>query len=160
SYLFYEPADASDLIRKTSSSFVLAAWPAQLHAIGKLNGVIITDGISDRTVTMAANYDVAIIGGGILGLATAMRLNQQFPRYRIGVIEKEHEVAAHQSGHNSGVIHQGIYYAPGSLKAKNCVAGARAMMEFCDANGIKYDLCGKVIVATSEAEVPRLDELM
>src|SRR5439155_5659728 len=78
----------------------------------------------------------------------------------IGVIEKEAEVAAHQSGHNSGVIHQGLYYAPGSLKAQNCVGGARAMMGFCDANAIKYDLCGKVIVATSEAELPRLDELM
>lgn len=105
-------------------------------------------------------YDVAVVGGGILGLGTAMQLAQRFPRYRVGVIEKENEVAAHQSGHNSGVIHQGIYYAPGSLKAKNCVAGARAMTEFCDANGIKYDLCGKVIVATGEDELPRLDELM
>ena len=71
-------------------------------------------------------YDVGVIGGGILGLATAMQLSQRFPRYRVGVLEEEQEVAAHQSGHNSGVIHQGIYYAPGSLKAKNCVAGARA----------------------------------
>jgi L-2-hydroxyglutarate oxidase len=108
----------------------------------------------------AFSYDIAVIGGGILGTATAMKLSQQYPGYRVGVIEKEQEVAAHQSGHNSGVIHQGIYYAPGSLKAKNCVAGAAAMMEFCDQNNIKYDLCGKVIVATSQAELPRLDELM
>lgn len=106
------------------------------------------------------SYDIAVIGGGILGTATAMRLAQQHPTLKVGVIEKEKQVAGHQSGHNSGVIHQGIYYAPGSLKAKNCVAGAAAMIEFCEQNNIKYDLCGKVIVATSEAELPRLDELM
>ena len=107
----------------------------------------------------SSQYDVAIIGGGILGTATAMRLAEKHPRLRVGVIEKEEALAAHQSGHNSGVIHSGIYYAPGSLKAKNCVAGAQELMRFCDENGIRYELCGKVIVATSEAELPRLDEL-
>jgi L-2-hydroxyglutarate oxidase len=108
----------------------------------------------------AFTYDIAVIGGGILGMATAMQLSQQHPRYRVGVLEKEQKLAAHQSGHNSGVIHQGIYYAPGSLKAKNCVAGARALIAFCDENNIGYELCGKVIVATTEDELPRLDELM
>ena len=104
-------------------------------------------------------YDIAVIGGGILGTATAMRLVEAYPRFKVGVVEKEAEVAAHQSGHNSGVIHSGIYYAPGSQKAKSCVAGVRALTDFCDANGIAYELCGKLIVATSEAELPRLDEL-
>ena len=104
-------------------------------------------------------YDIAVIGAGILGTATAMRLAQAYPRYRVGVIEKEAEVAAHQSGHNSGVIHSGIYYAPGSLKAKNCVAGAGELIDFCRENAIPYELCGKVIVATREDELPRLEEL-
>jgi L-2-hydroxyglutarate oxidase LhgO len=104
-------------------------------------------------------YDIAIIGGGIIGCATAMRLVEQYPRYRVVVIEKETKVAAHQSGHNSGVIHSGIYYAPGSLKARNCVTGVQSLLAFCDENGIKYELCGKVIVATSEEELPRLDDL-
>jgi L-2-hydroxyglutarate oxidase LhgO len=107
----------------------------------------------------SSRYDIAVIGGGIVGLATAMRLAEQHPRYRVAVIEKEQRIAAHQSSHNSGVIHSGIYYAPGSLKAQNCVAGARELMAFCDANGIEYDLCGKVIVATEEEELPRLDAL-
>ena len=105
------------------------------------------------------SYDIAIIGGGIVGLATALELSKQYPRYRIGVLEKEGELAAHQTGHNSGVIHSGIYYKPGSLKAKNCVEGARALLDFCQENGIKYDLCGKVIVATDDREVAALDEL-
>jgi L-2-hydroxyglutarate oxidase LhgO len=104
-------------------------------------------------------YDIAIIGAGIVGSATAMRLAAKHPRLRIALIDKESRVAAHQSSHNSGVIHSGIYYAPGSLKAQNCVAGGRELIRFCDENGIKYDFCGKVIVATSEEELPRLDEL-
>src|SRR3954467_4301498 len=98
------------------------------------------------------NYDIAVIGGGIVGTATAMQIALKCPNYRVGVIEKEDHLAEHQSGHNSGVIHSGIYYAPGSLKAKNCVVGAQRMKDFCDENNIKYDLCGKVIVATSEDE--------
>jgi (S)-2-hydroxyglutarate dehydrogenase len=104
-------------------------------------------------------YDIVVIGGGIIGTSTAMQLSQKFPRYRIAVLDKEREIAQHQSSHNSGVIHSGIYYAPGSLKAKNCVLGAKSMVEFCDANNIKYDLVGKVIVATREEELGRLDTL-
>ncbi|MDA0988123.1 MAG: L-2-hydroxyglutarate oxidase [Chloroflexi bacterium] len=105
------------------------------------------------------SYDIAIIGGGIIGLATALEVSIQYPRYRIGVVEKEEKLAAHQTGHNSGVIHSGIYYKPGSLKARNCVTGGRALMEFCRENGIEYELCGKVIVATDEREMAGLDVL-
>jgi L-2-hydroxyglutarate oxidase LhgO len=107
----------------------------------------------------AYDYDIAVIGGGIIGIATAMQINQKYPNYKVGVVEKEESLAGHQTGHNSGVIHSGIYYAPGSLKAKNCVTGSAQLRAFCDENNIKYDLCGKVIVATSEEELPRLDEL-
>jgi L-2-hydroxyglutarate oxidase LhgO len=105
------------------------------------------------------SYDIAIIGGGIIGLATAMRLTQEFPKHRVVVVEKEAEVARHQTGHNSGVIHAGIYYAPGSQKASWCYSGAKLLRQFCDEHGIKYEMCGKLIVATSEAELPRLEEL-
>ena len=104
-------------------------------------------------------YDVAIVGGGIVGLATALALNELNPALTMAVLEKEPGVARHQTGHNSGVIHAGIYYKPGSYKAKLCVEGVRLMTAFCDANGIPYRRCGKVIVATSEAELPRLASL-
>ncbi|MBI2209386.1 MAG: L-2-hydroxyglutarate oxidase [Deltaproteobacteria bacterium] len=104
-------------------------------------------------------FDVTIIGGGIVGLATAMEMAQRHPRLGLLVLEKEKEIALHQTGHNSGVIHSGIYYRPGSIKAETCVTGRKALIEFCDAEGIPYDLCGKVIVATSEEELPRLEEL-
>ena len=104
-------------------------------------------------------FDVAIVGAGILGLATGMLLAQRYPRTKILTLEKEDQIAQHQTGHNSGVIHSGIYYKPGSLKAKNCTAGRAALIEFCDAHGIPYELCGKVIVATSAEELPRLEEL-
>ncbi len=103
--------------------------------------------------------DVAIVGGGILGLATARELLRREPGARVAVLEREQEVAAHQTGHNSGVIHAGIYYAPGSLKARLCLAGARELYEYCDARAIPYERCGKVIVALSADELPRLDEL-
>ena len=109
--------------------------------------------------TGTKDYDVAVIGGGIIGLATAMRLTQDFPRQRVVVLEKEPEIARHQTGHNSGVIHAGIYYAPGSQKANFCSTGARMLREFCDQRGINYKMCGKVIVATDEGQVPRLEEL-
>jgi L-2-hydroxyglutarate oxidase len=109
---------------------------------------------------MAANtYDVIVVGAGIVGLAAAMKMAERFPRLRLLVLEKESEIARHQTGHNSGVIHGGIYYKPGSLKAETCVSGRLALLDFCDRNGIAYDLCGKVIVATDEKEIPRLEEL-
>src|SRR5215470_14308357 len=104
-------------------------------------------------------YDIAIIGGGIIGLATARALLERSPSLRLALCEKEAELGTHQTGHNSGVIHSGIYYKPGSFKARLCVEGGRLMTEFCDAHGIAYERCGKVIVATEEAELPRLDAL-
>jgi L-2-hydroxyglutarate oxidase len=103
--------------------------------------------------------DVAIIGGGIVGLATAYRLQERFPGKTVVVLEKEREVAQHQTGHNSGVLHSGIYYKPGSLRATNCRDGKRAMQEFCDKENIPYQLCGKVIVAINNDEIPRLDKI-
>jgi L-2-hydroxyglutarate oxidase LhgO len=102
---------------------------------------------------------VVIVGGGILGLATARELLIQHRDLRIVILEKEAELSTHQTGHNSGVIHSGIYYKPGSLKAKVCVAGHRAMIDFCDAHNIPYKLCGKVIIAVDESELPALNEL-
>ena len=100
--------------------------------------------------------DLLIIGAGIVGLATAMEVIRRVPRMGLIVVEKEDRVAAHQTGHNSGVIHSGIYYKTGSLKARNCVAGAASMKRFCQENGIPYEECGKLVVATSDEEVPRL----
>jgi (S)-2-hydroxyglutarate dehydrogenase len=105
------------------------------------------------------SFDIGVIGGGIVGLATALALRSQFPGKSIAVVEKEAEVAAHQTGHNSGVIHAGIYYKPGSYKAKLCVEGSRLLTEFCDITGVRYERCGKLIVATSEEEQPRLQTL-
>ena len=104
-------------------------------------------------------YDFAIVGGGIVGLSTALAIAQRHPHSRIAVLEKESSWAFHQTGHNSGVIHSGIYYKPGSFKAKFCRAGNRSMVEFCQEHGIDYDVCGKVIVATVEKELPLLENL-
>ena len=101
-------------------------------------------------------HDVAIIGGGIVGLATAYQLTEQYPALSLVVLEKEDRLATHQTGRNSGVIHSGIYYAPGSLKAVNCREGRRRLIDFCEREGVAYDICGKVIVAVDEAERPRL----
>jgi len=105
------------------------------------------------------SHDVIIIGGGIVGLAVALEITKRFPRLRLLLVEKEDRVGRHQSSHNSGVIHSGTYYKPGSLKAKLCVEGARTMVEFCRTHGIAHEVCGKVIVAANEDELPRLDEL-
>ncbi len=105
------------------------------------------------------HYDVAIVGAGLVGLATARELLIRQPALRVVVLEKEPAIASHQSGHNSGVIHSGIYYTPGSLKARACVAGHRAMLTFCQEEGIPFERCGKVIVALDEHELPRLEDL-
>ena len=104
-------------------------------------------------------YDVSIVGGGIIGLATALRLTQRYPRCRVAVFEKEEKLAVHQTGHNSGVIHSGIYYRPGSQKAQFCVSGVNSLIQFCQENSIDYETCGKVIVATDESEFGRLEDL-
>ena len=104
-------------------------------------------------------FDIAIVGAGIVGLATAMDLATRRPDLRLVVLEKEGRVAAHQTGNNSGVIHAGLYYKPGSLKARMVVEGARRMVAFCQEHDLPYELCGKVVVATSEEELPRLEEL-
>lgn len=103
---------------------------------------------------------VVIVGGGIVGLATAYRLSQRCPDVRITVLEKESRIAQHQTGRNSGVLHSGIYYKPGSLKAVNCRAGKEAMEAFCEAEGVAFDRCGKVIVAVDDSEVPALANIL
>jgi L-2-hydroxyglutarate oxidase len=104
-------------------------------------------------------YDVVIVGAGIVGLATALRILEQRRGTRLLVLEKEHRIAQHQTGHNSGVIHSGLYYKPGSLKAKNCREGYRQLLDFCKSEGIAHDICGKVVVAVDESELGPLDEL-
>jgi (S)-2-hydroxyglutarate dehydrogenase len=104
-------------------------------------------------------FDLIVIGGGIVGLSTAYEFLRRFPGSSCLVLEKEPELASHQTGRNSGVLHSGIYYKPGSLKAKNCREGKLAMEEFCRAEGVPFELCGKVIVALSEEELPRLDAI-
>ena len=106
-----------------------------------------------------AGYDVAVVGAGIVGLAAARELLRRRPGTRLVMIEKESEVAAHQSGHNSGVIHSGIYYTPGTLKARLCVTGMAEMYSYCEEHSIPTDRCGKLIVASDESELQRLDEL-
>jgi (S)-2-hydroxyglutarate dehydrogenase len=104
-------------------------------------------------------YNVIIIGGGIVGLATAWQLLKQKPSLRVAVLEKESSLATHQTGHNSGVIHSGIYYKPGTLKAKNCLEGVNDLITFCNERSIPYVQCGKVIIASNQEELPRLMEL-
>lgn len=106
-----------------------------------------------------ARCDLAVVGGGIIGLAVARELIRRNPRASVCVLEREAEVGAHQTSHNSGVIHAGVYYQPGSLKARLCVEGAREMYEYCEARGIAHERCGKVIVATDRSELARLEEL-
>jgi L-2-hydroxyglutarate oxidase len=103
--------------------------------------------------------DIIIIGGGIVGLATALQIKRQRPGLSVTVIEKENRLAAHQTGHNSGVIHSGLYYKPGSLKATNCIRGYWMLLEFCEQENVPYELCGKIVVATKPEEMPLLDNL-
>jgi L-2-hydroxyglutarate oxidase len=104
-------------------------------------------------------FDCVVVGGGIVGLSTAWAILGRNPHARIALLEKEESLAHHQTGRNSGVIHSGIYYKPGSLKAKLCRAGSRRLIEFCQMHDIRHERCGKVIVATSQAELPRLNSL-
>ncbi|WP_215236372.1 L-2-hydroxyglutarate oxidase [Dyadobacter linearis] len=104
-------------------------------------------------------YDITIIGGGIVGLATALRIKEQKPALKVLLLEKENEVAKHQTGHNSGVIHSGLYYKPGSLKATNCIRGYQMLLDYCNRENVPYDLCGKIVVATTEEQRPLLRNL-
>jgi len=106
-----------------------------------------------------ATFDVVVTGGGIVGCATALALTENRPGLKIAVLEKETRLAAHQTGHNSGVIHAGLYYRPGSLKAQNCTAGREALYAFCNDHGIPHERCGKVVVAVDERDLPALIEL-
>lgn len=104
-------------------------------------------------------YDVTIVGGGIVGAATAFKLQTRFPNLKILLIEKEKVLSAHQTGNNSGVIHSGLYYKPGSAKARTCVKGRHELVEFAKKHGIKHDVCGKVVVANNEAELPFMEKI-
>ncbi|MEQ8926988.1 MAG: L-2-hydroxyglutarate oxidase [Fulvivirga sp.] len=104
-------------------------------------------------------YDIIVIGAGIVGLGTALKLQEKNPKLKILVLDKEEEIAKHQTGNNSGVIHSGLYYKPGSLKATNCINGYHMLVDFCRKEDIPFELCGKVVVATSEEEIPLLDNL-
>jgi (S)-2-hydroxyglutarate dehydrogenase len=104
-------------------------------------------------------YDIIVIGGGIVGLATAYQLKKIRPALNLAVLEKENRVAAHQTGNNSGVIHSGLYYKPGSLKAINCIKGYKLLVDFCKKEDIPHEICGKIVVATDEVELPRLETL-
>ncbi len=114
---------------------------------------------SDRTFDIAWSGDVAVVGAGIVGLAVAREILRRRPELKLAVLDKEADIAQHQTGHNSGVIHSGIYYKPGSFKAKACVAGAARMYRFCEEREIPHQRCGKVIIATEEDELPRLYDL-
>lgn len=104
-------------------------------------------------------YDIIVVGAGIVGLASALKILEKNPSLKLLLLEKEDSIAKHQTGNNSGVIHSGIYYKPGSLKATNCLNGYKMLLEFCDKQNVKYDICGKVIVATSDKEIPYMKNL-
>ncbi len=108
---------------------------------------------------MQTDYDVIIAGAGIVGLASGLKILEQKPGTRLLILEKENGIAKHQTGHNSGVIHSGIYYKPGSLKAKNCIQGYNLLLEFCKKENVPFEICGKVIVAVNDAEIPRLEAI-
>lgn len=108
---------------------------------------------------MTPNFDFVVVGGGIVGAATMYKLAKAFPNKSVALVEKENLLSDHQTGHNSGVIHSGLYYTPGSLKARNCVQGRRELVAFCKEHGIAHDVCGKVVVATDESELPFLEKI-
>ncbi|NNK81442.1 MAG: FAD-dependent oxidoreductase, partial [Flavobacteriales bacterium] len=108
---------------------------------------------------MHQQFDVAIIGGGIVGAATYYKIQKRNPELKIVLFEKETDLAAHQTGHNSGVIHSGLYYKPGSLKALNCVKGRKELVAFCQEHKVAHDVCGKVVVATDEKELPFMEKI-
>ncbi|EDL36602.1 L-2-hydroxyglutarate dehydrogenase, partial [Mus musculus] len=130
-----------------------------LRASGPASGVpgLLCGG--GRRSSSTSSFDIVIVGGGIVGLASARTLILKHPGLSIGVVEKEKDLALHQTGHNSGVIHSGIYYKPESLKAKLCVEGAALIYEYCNLKGIPYRQCGKLIVAVEQEEIPRLQAL-
>jgi len=115
--------------------------------------------MTELNTTTPGEYDVVVVGAGIVGLATTYRLLKADPSLRVAVLDKESRVATQQTGHNSGVLHSGAYYKPGSLKARTAVSGRSSMVEFCETHGIAHDVCGKVIVATDAGEVARMREL-
>lgn len=104
-------------------------------------------------------YDIAVVGGGIVGAATFYKLQLKYPDFKIVLLEKENMLADHQTGHNSGVIHSGLYYKPGSLKAKNCIQGRHELVAFAKEHNIPHDICGKVVVATDESELPQMEKI-
>ena len=105
------------------------------------------------------NYDVIVVGGGIVGAATFYKIQKRFPNTTMLLIDKMDKLADHQTGNNSGVIHSGLYYKPGSLKADNCVRGRRELVKFAKEYNVPHDVCGKVVVAVDESEMPRLDKI-
>lgn len=139
-----------------------SAFPSwrNLRLRGVLNGdVRFCSQLSSDPAKARQEYDVVIVGGGIVGVATARELSLRHPNLKLAIVEKENKLAAHQSGHNSGVIHAGIYYAPGSLKAKLCVRGLEKSYKYFDERNIPYKKCGKLIVAVEPEEIPRLNAL-
>ena len=104
-------------------------------------------------------YDIIIVGGGIVGLATGLQLKKLNPSLKLILLEKEQQLASHQTGHNSGVIHSGLYYKSGSLKAKNCIRGYQQLLRFCDEESIPYEICGKIVVATRHNQLAALHKL-
>ena len=105
------------------------------------------------------NYDVIVVGGGIVGAATFYKMQKRFPDKKMLLIDKMANLADHQTGNNSGVIHSGLYYKPGSLKADNCVRGRRELVKFAEEYKVLHDVCGKVVVAADESEMPRLEKI-
>lgn len=104
-------------------------------------------------------YDIIVIGAGLVGLSTAYHIGFANPKLKVLILEKEKAISRHQSGNNSGVIHSGIYYKPGSLKAQNCISGYTSIIDFAEKNDVAYDICGKIIVATSKSEIPALNRI-